>query len=44
MAQAVVPCVGGHPAHLVLLTCDTFGVLPPVARLSPLQALYYFVR
>ena len=44
LANACVPCVGGHPANLVLLCCDTFGVLPPVCRLTPAQALFYFVR
>jgi len=34
---------GGHPKNIVLLTADAFGVLPPVARLSPEQALYYFL-
>jgi len=34
---------GGHPSNLIMLTADAFGVLPPVARLSPDQALYYFL-
>ena len=34
---------GGHPKHIFLLTADAFGVLPPLARLSPDQALYYFL-
>ena len=33
----------GHPRNIVLLTCDAQGVLPPIARLSPDQALYHFV-
>src|SRR5579883_132923 len=33
----------GHPTHIVLLTADAFGVLPPIARLTPEQALYYFL-
>jgi phosphoenolpyruvate carboxykinase (ATP) len=33
----------GHARHLILLTCDAFGVFPPVAKLSNLQALYYFM-
>lgn len=32
-----------HPSHIVLLTCDAFGVLPPLARLSPKQAMYHFL-
>jgi phosphoenolpyruvate carboxykinase (ATP) len=35
--------VAGHPQTLILLTCDAFGVLPPLARLTREQALYYYV-
>jgi phosphoenolpyruvate carboxykinase (ATP) len=34
---------GGHPKNIVFLTCDAFGVLPPLARLTPDQALYHFL-
>ena len=34
---------GGHPKHMVFLTADAFGVLPPIAKLSPEQAMYYFL-
>jgi phosphoenolpyruvate carboxykinase (ATP) len=33
----------GHPRHVVFLTADAFGVLPPIARLTPDQAMYYFL-
>jgi phosphoenolpyruvate carboxykinase (ATP) len=33
----------GHPSTIVMLTADAFGVLPPIARLSPEQALFYFL-
>ncbi|KAJ2584906.1 Protein kinase C-like 1 [Coemansia sp. RSA 1836] len=41
--NAKVPCVGGKPQNIVLLTCDAFGVLPPVAKLTPAQAMYHFI-
>ena len=34
---------GGHPKHVVMLTADAFGVLPPVARLTPDQSMYHFL-
>ncbi len=34
---------GGHPGHIVFLTADAWGVMPPIARLSPEQAMYYFL-
>jgi phosphoenolpyruvate carboxykinase (ATP) len=33
----------GHPSHMVFLTADAFGVLPPIAHLSPQQAMYHFL-
>ncbi len=34
---------GAHPEHVVFLTADAFGVLPPIAKLTPEQAMYYFL-
>jgi phosphoenolpyruvate carboxykinase (ATP) len=41
--NAKIPCVAGHPRNIILLTCDAFGVLPPVSKLTPEQAMYYFI-
>ncbi|MFB3826234.1 MAG: phosphoenolpyruvate carboxykinase (ATP) [Bryobacteraceae bacterium] len=35
--------MAGHPRNVILLTCDASGVMPPIARLSPDQAIYHFI-
>lgn len=39
----VIPSVGGDPKNIFFLTADAFGVLPPISRLSPGQAMYHFI-
>jgi len=43
IANAVPEKRAGHPKNIVLLTCDASGVMPPIARLTPNQALYQFI-
>jgi len=43
IANAVPEKKAGHPKNIVLLTCDANGVMPPIARLNPNQALYQFI-
>jgi len=43
ISNAIEPSVGNIPRNLFFLTCDAFGVLPPVAKLNPAQAMYQFI-
>ena len=43
MENAVIPGFGGHPKNVVFLTADAFGVLPPVSKLTPEQAMFHFM-
>jgi len=43
MPNVATSGVAGHPRNVVFLTCDAFGVMPPIARLTPEQAMYHFL-
>jgi phosphoenolpyruvate carboxykinase (ATP) len=41
--NALYPGIAGHPKNIIMLTADAFGVLPPVSKLTPDQAMYHFI-
>jgi len=41
--NAVLEGIGGHPQNIIMLTADAYGVLPPIARLSPEAAMYHYL-
>lgn len=41
--NAKIPCVSKHPKNVIFLTADAFGVLPPVSKLTPAQAMYHYI-
>ena len=43
ISNASPTALGGHPKNIIMLTCDAYGVLPPIARLTPAQAMYHFL-
>ena len=43
VSNASKTSLGGVPKNIIMLTCDAFGVLPPIARLTPAQAMYHFL-
>jgi phosphoenolpyruvate carboxykinase (ATP) len=43
IANIAEPSVGAHPKNIFFLTCDAYGVLPPISRLTPGQAMYHFI-
>lgn len=43
IANALQPSVGNHPKNIFFLTCDAYGVLPPISKLTPGQAMYHFI-
>ncbi len=43
ISNASATGMGGHPRNIIMLTCDAFGVMPPISRLTPAQAMYHFL-
>jgi phosphoenolpyruvate carboxykinase (ATP) len=43
ISNAQLPSIGNIPSNIFFLTCDAYGVLPPISRLTPAQAMYHFI-
>jgi phosphoenolpyruvate carboxykinase (ATP) len=43
VSNAVIPSIGSSPKNIFFLTADAFGILPPISKLTPEQAMYYFI-
>lgn len=43
ISNAKIPSVGQLPKHIFFLTCDAYGILPPISKLTPAQAMYQFI-
>ncbi|HEX6973773.1 MAG TPA: phosphoenolpyruvate carboxykinase (ATP) [Vicinamibacterales bacterium] len=43
IGNALPEKMAGHPKNIIFLTCDATGVMPPIARLTPEQAMYHFI-
>lgn len=43
LASQGKPSMGPHPKQIIFLACDAYGILPPVAKLTPDQAMYHFI-
>lgn len=43
ISGSVIPGIAGHPKVILFLTADAFGVLPPISKLTPEQAMYHFL-
>jgi phosphoenolpyruvate carboxykinase (ATP) len=44
VGNSVLSGIGNHPINIFMLSCDAFGIMPPIALLTPEQAAYYFLQ